>query len=475
MAKQRTTLKLASLNAIDTDNLILQKDQVQIPASVYLKRQDRLTIEKDELPQPLQQLLENMYQFRIQWRSNSDESDELFQNFATKGLEIDLVPSILEYEQVFNQFEAYFSRYLPFHFKAENLISTATSATYHVIPDREITGAQLQKLITDSLSTFSSNNTADQIDSITHQLSNLDIAWSTESNQLSIKWMTPPHDIIVAPSQIKKELGLFQARKFDEEDLELTGLTLTIQDQDRFVEPSNTLLILKSRHQTIGNGLHFQFKEPVGLHPTLQISGLSATSKPYANCELFMFSHLQNSLIFDRYQYDEKSLSLINSWGENDLELPQYKVDRYGSIQLFQVLDKGGDLVDSVEIKYHSRYLAVDEGNSTSGSFELLTPSLFYACDSSENLKDAELVSTNTFDSYYLGYESFFEPSTNFYHFSNNQSTLSYDIPRGKAGDFAGVQLITFASVVLGTLALLCKVYGSLIANPKLPESKKDK
>lgn len=464
MVKQRITLKLPSLNAIDTDNLILQKEQIQIPASVYLRRQDRLTLNKEEIPEELQQYFENLYQFRIQWSSPlRSVSDELFQNFNPKGLEINLVPSVLQFEEEFNRFNSYFSKYLPFQFQSENIISTATSATYHTLTREDITGAQLQKLITQ----FIPSSDLDEIDQIT----DIDIIWSAEDQQLVFKWISQPHDIILSSSGIRKELGLFQAQKFDEEDIELTGLTMVLQDQDRFVEPSNTLLIVKPRHTANYQGslVDYEFETPIGLHPTLKIKGLAqAANKPYDNCELFLYSNIENSLIFDKFQYDEKTLQLVNTWGDNDLELPRYKIQQYGSIQLFQV-----DKLQDFEIKYHSRYLEV--GNETNEKFTFLAPSFFWACDSQLNLKDSEMIAKNPFDSYSLGYESFFESSTNFYHLRNNQTLLEYKIPRGSESDFENIQLITLSAVVLGTLFLLYKITRSLLLTKTPATTKSEK
>lgn len=48
--KQRTTFLLPSLEAIDTDNAVFSEDHIKLPGSLFRARQDRLTVELDEVP-----------------------------------------------------------------------------------------------------------------------------------------------------------------------------------------------------------------------------------------------------------------------------------------------------------------------------------------------------------------------------------------------------------------------------------------
>ncbi|KAH3667768.1 hypothetical protein WICMUC_005300 [Wickerhamomyces mucosus] len=452
MTKQRITLKLSTLDTIEPNNLVFKEDGVMIPGSVFQKRQDRLIIPFSELPSDLIEIFENIYQFRIQWNAINSTMDELYQNFGSKGLEVNVVPSVLEYDEEFKKFNDFFKKYLPINFTSESIVSTATSATYHILTNIRTTSFQnfLKTLVPSGL---------DRIDYI----ENIDIQFNKDDKNIKISWISSPFDIILTQSDtITKELGIFEVKNYDEEDLELSGLRTSLKKRD-YTPPTKTLLIIKPRHHNINTTINYSFETPIGLHPKLKVTNLSDLSKPHETCELFLYSHLENSLIFDKYQYDTRHLSLIDTWGDNDLELPKYKINQYGSIQLFQFLD----IPDTLEIKYHSRYLK--PSNETNEHFKFLTPSIFWACDSSVITEDYKLIEKNPWDSFGFGYESFFEDTTVFYHYTNNATVLKYEIPVGLLGDFEKVQLVTLFSVLIAVAYLLFKIVKSFTSKTTTP------
>jgi hypothetical protein len=67
---------------------------------LFKSRQDRLTFNKEELPQDIQTLLDDIYMLRLQWSSPDSIRDELFQNFEVDGVSVNLVPSQAQYEPI---------------------------------------------------------------------------------------------------------------------------------------------------------------------------------------------------------------------------------------------------------------------------------------------------------------------------------------------------------------------------------------
>jgi phosphatidylinositol glycan class X len=275
-----------------------------------------------------------------------------------------------------------------------------------------------------------------------------------------VQWISSPYDLLISNSaNIRKEVAIIQTKDFHN-DLELSGIRMVLDETDALA-PSKTLLFVKNRHHLLENKLSFEFNEPIGLHPTLKISNLSniSQSSPHSSCELFIYNTISQELFFDKYQYDTTSLTLLNSWGEHDLEAPIWKVSQFGSIQLFQVNTDQLTEKNEVEIKFHSRYLNPSQSNQ----FNAITPNVFWACDSRQFIDDFEEIRNNPFDSFGLGYESLFEDDTVFCHMEKDRRVLEYTIPRGDKKDFNSIQYITLGSVVIGVLYILFKITKAFI------------
>lgn len=455
MVKQRITFQLNSFTAVDTDNLVLSQSLVEVPGSVFKNRQDRLTLVKDELPSELRQLLEDVYEFEITWSSLDDKADTTFQNFHPRGLSVHIVPGVAQYEDVFDKFGEYIDKNFHVGFTHENLVSTPTSATFHLYTN--IRTSVFQKFIR----TF-----VEKIDRLSF-VTDFEIIWS--NSELKIQWISSPHDSsIELDPMIRKEIALMESKSLAE-DWELSGLR-TILDVNEPLEPTKTLIFTKPRHQHSKNIVNIDLKSPIGLHPTIIISNISQiTPPPSSHCELFLHAVIPNSLIFDKYQYDDKNLQLINSWGDNDLEAPIWKIKHFGSIQLFQF--NNFSQVDELEITYHSRYLKP----SAPSDFTLLSPQLFWGCDATSFIQDFELIGQNPFDDFSYGYPSYFEDTTVFYHIATDKAALRFKIPTGDTEDFATIQLVTLSSVSMGFLYILWKVFTSLFSKTTTDDDKKTK
>jgi hypothetical protein len=333
-------------------------------------------------------------------------------------------------------------------FNSTNVISTATSATFNAL--REIKSSKFQQFL---------NAIVPELDRISY-VQHFDIIW--ETSQLKITWTSQPYDSKIVKSDLRKEVALFQALDLYG-DLELSGIRTVLDDE--YTPPEKTLLIVKPRHTELDEQLQMSLSQPVGLHPELQIKGFSG-KKPHPNCDLFIYSTLPNVLFFDKYQYNENKIKLLNSWGENDLEAPAWKVEKFGSAQLFHVLNN----TDGIDIKFHSRYIKPSAPNI----FKFFIPEVFWACEAETFMEEWDKIEANPFETYNLGYESFFEPSTVFYHYKRNTTDLRFTIPTAEAADHGKVQLITSAVVLIGSLYLLFKLFASFTALNR-PSTKKIK
>lgn len=310
-------------------------------------------------------------------------------------------------------------------FHHDDMISTATSASINI--QKEVKSSIFEQLL---------NTVVGKLDRVAY-IQSFDIIW--EQSELSISWTSEPYDSKIDRANHRKEIALFQSRDLFG-DLELSGIRTVIGDE--YTAPERTLIIVKPRHNTLKESVSVSLSS--GLHPRLHINGLSA--RPYPSCELFAITNLPKELFFDRYQYNEQKLALLNSWGESDLEAPAWKVSK-GSVQLFHILHN-----ESVEIPFHSRYIKPSSPNEFT-----LAPQLFWGCEAETIIEDWEHMETNPFDTYNLGYESFFEPSTIFYHYSIDP--LSLKIPTGDSSNYNLVQFSTIISVVLATCYLVQKIW----------------
>ncbi len=451
MIKQRITLLSNYIEQeTDTEGLEFSEELVTVPKSIYYSRQDRVTIPIEHISPDLAQHLSTLGKLRIQWKAPGAHPSEIFQNFNQQGLYIHLVPSTSYYQESIDILSQQLSTSLGLKpLDNSDFIVTATSATYY--SNLSIESIKLTQFI-------SSLTELDQQD--INNIEDFELNWDKESG-LKVQWVSSPSDFKISKTtKIRKELAILQPKDLVP-DIELAGIR-TVLGQD-YLPPTKTLIYIKPRHFPTSKTIHYELQSPIGLHPILKLSDLNYTP-PSENCKLFWVSTVDNRLIFDKYQYDEKKFQLLQSWGETDLEAPVWKVSKFGSIQFLEVLNK-----TNLEMTYHSRYIEP----SSDGKTVFLTPNVFYACDSPELIEDHQLIEKNLFDSYGLGYESFFDKDTIFFHFENEPKTLEFNIPTAKVEDFNRIQLTTLSVVSIGTLYLLYKLFRTFTTNTSVSSSKK--
>ncbi|KAK0309731.1 protease B nonderepressible form [Friedmanniomyces endolithicus] len=250
------------------------------------------------------------------------------------------------------------------------------------------------------------------------------------------------------------------------EELKLGGF-LTVVGEDE--SPGGTLFSFPSRHHPLPPltpaTFKTSFQQPTGLHPNLDISlprQYLTPPKDDGSCALHAYLTLPSALFLDRYQLDDAALlaehnlkALRSLSGEQDLEAPDWVIERWGSAALIELAspplppNNRTTLTDRREatdwtatIPLHLRYLqaptpptsppklesgAKNNAESNSSSYTDLTiphPILFWACSAQEGLK----MGTNPFDRVNLGYDGLFGPKTMFYHippFANTEASAT--------------------------------------------------
>lgn len=241
------------------------------------------------------------------------------------------------------------------------------------------------------------------------------------------------------------EIGTLQVEQSDEpEELSLGGFLTVIGDDDapsRLYNSTNCMMYLltcpdptmfsfPSRHHPLPassrSSYTAAFQQPTGLHPKLEITlSRRNLSPPKDSCALHAYWTLPSSLFTDRYQLSDplflasQNLVALHSLsGEEDLEAPDWIIDRWGSAALLEIAHPltaiGDDANLTVTIPTHLRYLAASPNDTSSGqkTLQIPWPSIFWACEAEEGLK----MSNNPFDRVNLGFDGLFGPKTMFYH-----------------------------------------------------------
>ncbi|KAK3112884.1 protease B nonderepressible form [Teratosphaeriaceae sp. CCFEE 6253] len=287
------------------------------------------------------------------------------------------------------------------------------------------------------------------------------------------------------------EVGVLVPQEADEpEELKLGGFLTVVGDDDK---PSVTLFSFPSRHHPLPPStpatFTISFQQPIGLHPKLDISlprQHLAPPKADGSCALHAYLTLPSALFLDRYQLADRALlpehnlaTLHSLSGEQDLEAPDWIIERWGSAALLELASPPPKVNSSTPsdeedwtatVPLHLRYLraptpnpapthnSATTSNSESNSTLPLSipyPSLFWACEAEEGLK----MSTNPFDRVNLGYDGLFGPKTMFYHIPPSPAAgtgglglleTQITVPVLEPGVGVWVQMGTLVAVVVG-------------------------
>lgn len=249
-----------------------------------------------------------------------------------------------------------------------------------------------------------------------------------------------------------------------------------------------TLFSFPSRHHLLPDSpLTFKtsFQQPTGLHPKLQINlPRRHLTPPKHTCGLYSYTTIPSSLFIDRYQLsdrlflDSQNLVALHILaGEQDLEAPDWVIDRWGSVALLQLgtpLSLKSDTSAyedwSVTIPMHLRYIdgpRLPADASAEATIEVPFPTVFWACEVEEVLK----MSNNPFDRVNIGYDGLFGPNTMFYHIppesSVTKTAMEIKVPvlPKDSGDL--VQLGTLLAVAMGFIWVCWQLLNAAKSKPR--------
>ena len=319
----------------------------------------------------------------------------------------------------------------------------------------------------------------------------LDFSYTSLSHSITVSTMQPTspnpstgwNESITAQPKSRTEIGILSPApplpSTDDEDdahsITLSGGLLDLGSSQKF---SKTLFSTPSRHHTSPAFFSASFKQPTGLHPTLALtfpddvllqpsahsSAQTGREQKGIQCALHTHLTLPSYLFLDKYAFrDELFLSshnltaLRSLTGATDLELPDWKIEAWGSAALFELSIPSSSSssssspsnphhhsalessvgAHSITIPLHTRYLPPSDTGYA--HVPMPYPVVFWACTAPSGSKFA----TNPFDRTHLGYEGLFGERTAFYHLTPIAAPTSdsFLVPReGAAAEGAAIR-----------------------------------
>lgn len=271
----------------------------------------------------------------------------------------------------------------------------------------------------------------------------------------------------------KVELGLFEvAEVSDPSHMILSGITKTVgKSKDKF---DKTIINYSPKFRS-HPGLRYsvQFSEPIGLHPKQLVTFDGDLLSPERNCKCYAKYTIPRDLFLDKYQLrspsflNRNTVSLVDIWGETDLENPVWLTNGWGSEAIFEVqLPKYNSEINhfQVEVPMHLRYKE-PSNNDTYADSLVPWPVVFWACKDYENDPSPDIKYTN--------YESLFPQDTIFYYAvpeENSSLELVVTTPIAPAQAYSHIQWLTVIVVLSGVVYLVCRILG---ASKRLSKKKK--
>ena len=268
-----------------------------------------------------------------------------------------------------------------------------------------------------------------------------------------------------------QEIGLFMIDKTisSNDDIVLSGIRVILDENnsdDEYI--FKTLFHIKPRHRNIRKIEHNVL--PNGLHPKLltNTTFTAPIDDDVLECKLYYYLPLNKSLIFDKYQSVPSGAELVVSNGEDNLELPAYKIDKWGQEVLFEL---PSDFSNDIEFTLHSRYQLPHESKKNTEIVNT-NPIVFYGCD----VRDSYLLEKSPFDNRLpIGgnYETYFTNNTVFYHFISSKDKSTFTIPNGYS-TFERINTISSVAISLGVLMVLAKLISTFFDRTSTDSTKKN-
>ncbi|KAH6984972.1 PIG-X [Ilyonectria sp. MPI-CAGE-AT-0026] len=462
--------------SFDPDTLDLQ-DAGLLGPQIETTRQNRLTINFDELPQELADFLKGFEALHVRWASPLQYTTlDPFSARLSPGLHLSYSPS-QSHEDDSTKLCTWMQRFgslacmTPESFTKSSRDDLSASPSFYFYQALE----DLQLFIASSTQDF-----CPELDSICqarirglYTAAALDLSFDAVSKALQINALWPVRaQTITAPASDARrtEVGIFVRNTpptIKAHELGLAGVVTVLNDKNK---PSPTIFAFPSRHRHIDADFTSRFLTPTGLHPTLQLS--MSSNQPADNdaeCSPFAYLTLPKAVFADRYQLaDELFLASKNLTASRytslpvDLEAPAYTTDSWGSRVLLELAapPPNQDQPWTAEVPLHLRYL---EPSSTGEvEIEVPYPAVFWACSS--EVEDL----SNPFDRVHLGFDELFDKNTVFWHITPQptsgkrlMSPVSVPVLNDQGADYIGIG--TTVAVALGFAWVLWKLVGAMM------------
>lgn len=271
------------------------------------------------------------------------------------------------------------------------------------------------------------------------------------------------------------ELGVFLVDPAisTRDDLVLLGLRWVLDPAEEGTgEPDlfETLFHVKPRHRVEAGATAHTEVVPLGLHPVLRtsLSGATVGQGPRDDdvhrCRLYYYANVNKNFIFDRYQLVPQGAEVVALHGETDLELPVYKVAKWGTEVLFEF---AANHLDPIELTLHLRYQAPDPSGPGVAPVTVAPPVLFWGCD----VLDGALLGKLPLDNKRTiggNYEAFFTDDTVFYHVlpALEPQPLVVEVPVAHHS-YDRANVATTTAVALGVVMILFTMVARLTRAPK--------
>lgn len=499
--KRRITFIQREDAAFDPQQAVLTASSLSV-RDLDAAREERITVELDQLSEQLRATLENSHELHLRWASERPyEAVAPFASRVSPGLHVLYTPlkanespealcTLLrtvvgpdegaQYKDCMKPEDSFITPPL----LSTRFASSASLQYYTQLSNLD----NLVEYIQQSVCPTASLECQTQADALL-TANSIDIDYDSISHALTVSafWASPPEggwrDEVEKPSSAADqiEFGLLGAEPgLEPEEIKMGGL-LAIVGEDKKFKP--TMFSFPSRHQPLREPSSYtvSFTPPTGLHPEMSIniprSSLKRPPAPEdAVCALHTYLTLPSTIFGDQYQLGTTDPLFLESHnhvalrahaGEMDLEAPDWVVERWGSSWLWEIAtpqSNTGGAADAsnwtVTIPLHLRYLPPSETGYRTA--HVPWPVVFWACHTEEGTK----MGVNPFDRTNLGWDGLFGPRTMFYQLQPAGDRLIEDVEvpvlrLENDGLFQGkhIELGTCLVVSLGFLWVLWKLF----------------
>jgi len=271
-------------------------------------------------------------------------------------------------------------------------------------------------------------------------------------------------------SSMRSEFALlFEVDSNDQShDRSLEGVRASLKEStDLELIPT---LIFPMPQQVLHHGwstIH-EFIKPHGMHPVYSVTLIDNSLFPFepeTKCKLRFDIDLPKQFIVDKYQLEGligrvgdtsciKSLELSNN-GDIDLELPDYKVEEFGST-VHLVLDERCVVTNNgFQLPLHLRYGAPN--NSGVQKVKITAGELYWSCLVNDKARWSSITHSFHYEDGTLG-KSKLEDSIEwrYYHIQNKASSkLEIDLPVGQITHLKFVEIGTLLVVLMSSIYIL--------------------